>query len=392
MDTRRRRKQLEDGGFWGVLTVGAFLLFHSRRMPAKWLLLPGVPLLLLLIFLVACHRGELPSGPDAAPSPPLALVSQYQITDLGDIYPKDINQQGLITGYGCGQGHEALLWRDGTLVKLEQQGSQSGTATGISDSGKIVGTLSSTDFVGFCLMEQAVIFHQDGNPQTLEPGPEYEVSSAHGVNRNGEVVGYSYPSDELDTRDTKENPCHAVRWDANGNAEDLGRFCGNVPCSAQAINDRGSVAGKWGDNFGLYTGRACLWRRGEFVDIGALPGDTDSVAYAINNADDVVGASNTSGGGNLAFLWRGGRLMSLGSLEAGGESCAFSINDRGQIVGSSAGRAVLWQDGKLWDLNQWIQEDSGWLLQAAVAVNEKGQIVGEGTFGGRHRGFLLTPK
>ena len=44
------------------------------------------------------------------------------------------------------------------------------------------------------------------------------------------------------------------------------------------------------------------------------------------------------------------------------------------------------------DLNSLIAPSSGWTLQCATAVNDKGQIVGDGTNpSGQTDAFLLTP-
>jgi probable HAF family extracellular repeat protein len=43
------------------------------------------------------------------------------------------------------------------------------------------------------------------------------------------------------------------------------------------------------------------------------------------------------------------------------------------------------------DLNRLIPGDSGWVLVAAYAINDAGQIVGCGNRRGQRRAFLLTP-
>jgi hypothetical protein len=45
----------------------------------------------------------------------------------------------------------------------------------------------------------------------------------------------------------------------------------------------------------------------------------------------------------------------------------------------------------MYDLNNLIAPGSGWLLGAAYAINDRGQIVGVGTHNGQDRAFLLTP-
>jgi hypothetical protein len=43
------------------------------------------------------------------------------------------------------------------------------------------------------------------------------------------------------------------------------------------------------------------------------------------------------------------------------------------------------------DLNTLIPSDSGWRLDVAYAINNEGQIVGQGSNGSVEEGFLLTP-
>jgi probable HAF family extracellular repeat protein len=43
------------------------------------------------------------------------------------------------------------------------------------------------------------------------------------------------------------------------------------------------------------------------------------------------------------------------------------------------------------DLNSLIPAGSGWVLNDAYGINERGQIVGDGTINGQSLAFLLTP-
>lgn len=77
-------------------------------------------------------------------------------------------------------------------------------------------------------------------------------------------------------------------------------------------------------------------------------------------------------------------------------SVANDINNAGLIVGKSerisgsAAVAILWENGIAIDLNTLIPSGSGWNLLSAEGINDAGDIVGFGTFGGNSRAFLLT--
>ena len=44
-------------------------------------------------------------------------------------------------------------------------------------------------------------------------------------------------------------------------------------------------------------------------------------------------------------------MTNLGVLPGATDSRAHALNNRGQVVGESSGRAFLWQDGEMIDLN-----------------------------------------
>jgi probable HAF family extracellular repeat protein len=155
-----------------------------------------------------------------------------------------------------------------------------------------------------------------------------------------------------------ETPHKALLW-YRGTVTDLGDFAG--PPEPWAVNDPGQVVGWAGSN-------GFLWQRGTVTSLGSfLPRD-------INNSGDIVGAI-PFGGDIHAALWRHGQVTDLSSLRgANGWSNAIAVNDRGQILGESPapGRpdyeyhAVLWEAGLMKDLGAWRPID----------INGQGQIVG----------------
>ena len=89
-------------------------------------------------------------------------------------------------------------------------------------------------------------------------------------------------------------------------------------------------------------------------------------------------------------------MRGLGSIPRLLDSKASALNDQGQVVGNAYHRtdeaALLWQNGKVYELNTLVPPRSGWKLQNALAINNNGWIVGNGIHNGIRRGFLLTPQ
>ena len=74
------------------------------------------------------------------------------------------------------------------------------------------------------------------------------------------------------------------------------------------------------------------------------------------------------------------------------------MNDCDVVVGgygpdSDHYRAFVWSAaGGFRDLDSLVAADSGWTFESATAVNDRGEIVGEGVFHREETGFLLVPR
>jgi probable HAF family extracellular repeat protein len=115
-----------------------------------------------------------------------------------------------------------------------------------------------------------------------------------------------------------------------------------------------------------------------------------------------MGTSDTRPGGGQrhAFYWFDGKIQDLGSLPGYPEAEARGINEAGQIVGicyqndefgqQTNPRAVIWTSEGIADLNTLVTGlPPGEQLRTAVAINNSGQIIGQGVWSNFL--FLLTP-
>ncbi|BCJ49363.1 hypothetical protein Asp14428_08380 [Actinoplanes sp. NBRC 14428] len=109
--------------------------------------------------------------------------------------------------------------------------------------------------------------------------------------------------------------------------------------TAEAINDRGQVAGQGVFEPGSF--HPFLYTGGRFVDLGVLDGGRyeSGDAADLNNRGQVVGSSIVTADqeenpAQHAFLRQRGRMTDLGTL-GGRYSRASAINERGQVVGTA---------------------------------------------------------
>jgi probable HAF family extracellular repeat protein len=170
------------------------------------------------------------------------------------------------------------------------------------------------------------------------------------------------------------------------------------------MNDGGQIVGSSGTCNALVPAtslHAVLWPNGPnggVIDLGNLGGPLWNIAFYINNRGQVVGQSGVPGLTTFhAFLWtKETGMKDLGTLPGDIWSWANNINNKGQAVGTSfpatGGRAFIWQDGVMTDLNIMIPPGSPLYLDEAFGINDKGQIAGFGHLvNGEQRAYLLDP-
>ncbi|MCA1829699.1 MAG: hypothetical protein ABR567_16800 [Myxococcales bacterium] len=184
------------------------------------------------------------------------------------------------------------------------------------------------------------------------------------------------------------------------------RSLGGSASGANSIDDAGWISGLStlpGDE----VVHAALWLHGQAIDLGALggPGVNSAVAWPNHAAHAVVGISETStpdplgeawscsafmpttGHTCLGFVWRDGAMTALPTL-GGNNGYAAGANRQGQVVGwaetafhdpTCVGRQKLGFKAVLWnglEDAQVLPPLTGDSTSAAVAINDRGQVVG----------------
>ncbi len=324
----------------------------------------------------------------------------YQITNLGTLggptsLATAINNKGQIAGISDlpgGKRHHAFLWHAHVLTDLGGFGGRNSVATGINNQGDVVGIAQRAQpgdgTAHFCedptqscraVLWKGGVLHDLGTLGGLS-------SQALGINDHDQVVGNS------ETSQAGQGP--GFLWQ-KGRMTKLGNIFDQYSAAgAVAINNGGEILGIFATLDGSH--HAYLWDGHKMTDLGAGNG-TASDGYSLNDQGQVVGgivlADNVT---THAFEWQKGTIRNLPTFPGDQGSVANVINDAGVVVGSSYkgqtfSRAVLWRGGQVVDLNTLIPAGSGWHLEDANGINLQGQIVGQGTYQGKRRAFLMTP-
>ena len=285
------------------------------------------------------------------------LISGQAETSQTD--PNNENFCAYFTGLKC----RPFAWQRGTITQLPTLGGNNGTVSPPNSHGQIAGVAETNVTDPTCSAAPAV---NGTGPQVLQfepviwnikagdvrrlPLPEGDtVGMAFWVNDNGQAVGSTGTC-----ANTMVPPfaigAHAVMWDKNDRAHDLGNLGGAPNPNALGVGN---------------------------------------VAFAINNKAQVTGVSVLPDGINThAFLWTSATgMQDLGTLSGDNISAGLGMNNLGDVAGASiAGpdplsgvpKAVVWHHGVITDLNTVVPADTSLFLLTAFMINDAGRVVGFG--------------
>jgi len=273
----------------------------------------------------------------------------YDGTDLQDLgtlggrdsYAYDLNDKGQVVGVSyraSSVDSHAFLWENGTMTDLHMDQWETSQASCISSSSRIAGGVLTNDFVGrFAIWDDQYV--------TIYDGAEGYISAINSVGQFAGALDYPSP----------------------------------------------------------FTRHAFFAEDNWLSDLGTL-GGTTSQAFALNDHGQVVGYSELVPNDNTQrpFLWeKGGGMQDLGLPPGCTTACAFDINNLGQVVGYAGNQkddpyadpycGFLYDHGTMYNLNDLIDPNSGWIVQAANGINDHGQITGYGNFFGVQHAYIMTP-
>jgi len=349
---------------------------HRRRGPAG---------------LVACTLATLFAAVSAGAQP-------YVLVDLGaDLSPEDLNSWRDVVGF-----RQLAPGVQTAFLYLSEDGSTrdlGGTiARAVNDAGIVVGDTATGAFV------------YDGSTTLHFPD-----ASAWGLNEDGLVSGYV----------EMENPYRSSPRPRAPALYDL--VAGGTTwefLDVASVYPRGTRQGVYADRYVLtdvdasgtavgvrsrsgLNGSSAILTPPAFDQVVYLPIPGGGRAAAINDFGLVVGTTGEDPSTQThahAFLYDGTSVTDLGTLNGGLRSSASDVNNGGQVVGSSwlspfdtslvqpdQYHAFLWDGSVLHDLNDLVDAD-GWILTAATAINDGGDIVGTALVEGDERvhGYLLV--
>jgi probable HAF family extracellular repeat protein len=270
------------------------------------------------------------------------LNNAIQVAGAAETSVTDPNNENFCS-FGTNLICLGFVWQNGIMTPLSTLGGNNGQAAAINNRGQVAGYSETAIADPNCPVPQVLQFRPTlwtaGQARALPLYPGDTEGAAFWINNQGETVGASGSCAPYDPRYALPlQPRHALLWRKSSvQPIDLGNLGGKINNAGFAINDMEQVVGA-SDLPGDMYQHAFFWHNGHMTDLGTLPGDVVSAAVAINNKGQVTGVSIDASGQNLrAFLWQNGVMVDLNTLIPANSPLyllhGFGINSQGQIVG-----------------------------------------------------------
>jgi hypothetical protein len=317
-------------------------------------------------FVLPLADGQTKAQAEPPAGPKTEVVPAYRLMEL-PLRPLAISDTGWVAGNTA--DHTAARWSSQSGLEHIFLPSEFvlSEATSINSKGAAVGVAFTADSG----RSVAFVFRQ--GKTFLLPGKQ---SRAEGINDAGEIVGQSRPP--------AEKAVGPVRWKNNA-LLDLKICCAGT---ARRINGNGQIIGDTYDLQGHY--HAFLWDAEHGARLLSTTGEEYSSALALNQRGEVV--VRTVPGG--LFVYTGGKFEPIDAPQAAPRGL-----NKDEVVVGSFGPKPEGQHAFVWDkahgprdLNALVGANSGWTLEVATSINDRGEIVGWGDHGEtQNAGFLLVP-
>ncbi|MFO0782224.1 MAG: hypothetical protein U0636_00885 [Phycisphaerales bacterium] len=322
------------------------------------------------------------------------------------LYPQGISDSGFWAGYRwqCGDNDShtmAIAWTPGGGVRSlpVPAGTEDSVAWGINSSGTAVGYGYTTSGGAAPGHWASFVWPGDGGWFEIPVSAPVTAAYAFAVNNAGWVAG------QVSLQPGAVASAPFVWKDGQLTVIDPAQF-GKTSGIARGVSDSGWVVGSMGNTSGS-TGRAFRWKDGVAEVLQPLPGAVNSVGWAVSEAGVVVGNCRFSGGvggstfHQIATVWPlDGSPMALESPASYNSTGAWDISEDGTILGE-AGQPTTQglppYSQLVWILGvPYALEDVGLSpnqATAAVAMNQRGQIVGYGAIPDTQAGsaWMVTP-
>lgn len=312
---------------------------------------------------------------------------RYRITDLGLLetpggvgvpWSAKINNQGLVVGNATIITRvSGFIYQHGTMKPLSLAEGEQGTfINSLNDRGQIVGFANGP--AGFPFI------YDGGKVTDLSAslgGPL--PGSATGINNSGQAVGSldSGKAFYFDGSRSRYIPIENAVWSGAGPINDAGVAGGAATLDTPT---------------GLVT-RGFTYDGHEVKYFTSPDSSTAFYPDVVSDSGRILGHTDLG-----VYIYEREKFTEIGDIDRT-EGGALDMNEKGWVVGGVRvpvgdffeARAFLYRNDKIYYLNDLMGpgSGSGWQLQRATGINDRGQIVGIGysEAAGERRGFLATP-